>query len=97
MLRLREQPQRQQRQQQQQPFVSFNPDLAQILEGEVGTFEVVQGNQAFTVVCKEGHSITSIIPSGQRLIWIVTPVPNAEQAQYLEAEQDPQRRRSNPS
>ena len=95
MLRQRELPQQQR--QQQQPFVSFNPDLAQILEGEVGTFEVVQGNQAFTVVCKEGHSITSIIPSGPRLIWIVTPVPNAEQAQYLEQEQDPQRRRSNPS
>lgn len=95
MLRQREQSPQQR--QQQQPFVSANPDLAQILEGEVGTFEVVQGNQAFTVVCKEGHSITSIIPNGQRLIWIVTPVPNAEPAQYLELEQDMQRRRGNAS
>lgn len=70
--------------QQKNVYVSYNPDLAELLDGEEGTFEVVQGNQVFIATCKQGHSITSLIPAGNRAAWIVTPVQNAEAAQFSE-------------
>lgn len=85
MLRTRDS--QQQQQAKQQPYVCYNPDLAQILDGEEGTFEVVQGNQAFTVTTQAGHSITSLIPSGQKLLWVVTPIQNAESATIAEEQQ----------
>jgi len=79
--------QREQQEGQQQVFVSFNPNLADILEGESGTHEVITGNQAFSVTCKPGHSIVSLIPIGPRPVWVLIPEPTAVNAGYLEESQ----------
>lgn len=41
-------------------------DLAAALAGEEGTFLCQQAGQTYLVVAKQGHSIASIIPVGQR-------------------------------
>mgnify|MGYP001104492445 CR=1 FL=1 len=41
-------------------------DLARALDNDSGTFLAQQGGQNFLVVAKEGHSIASIRPVGQR-------------------------------
>lgn len=45
-------------------------DLAQGLEGNVGTFHCQQSGQSYLAVAREGHSITSLRPVGVR-----SPVP----------------------
>jgi hypothetical protein len=62
-------------------------NLAQILDGEYGTFVVIQGGQVFTAVSSPGHSITSLVPVGARIPtlnvgpiaeqWQVTPISEA--------------------
>jgi hypothetical protein len=76
----------QQQQQRTGIYVSNNPNLADILDGEQGNFEVVYGSQAFTVGCKEGHSIASFVPAGQRTLWIIRPLQDAEPAIHAEQE-----------
>jgi len=70
------------------PYISNNPDLASILEGQEGTFEVVAPTgDAFTVVCKEGHSIKSLIPAGHRYNWQVRKL-EAQPAESLPTESE---------
>lgn len=89
---------RQQRehQSQSQIYVSNNLDLAQLLDGEPdGTYKAIFGNQAFSVVVQEGHSIKSLIPIGYEPNWVVIPQPNAQPAQFTEQEQQLRRSRAN--
>jgi hypothetical protein len=76
------------------PYVSFNPDIAQTLEGEQGTFELVVNGQSFLAVCKEGHSIKNLIPTGPRNAWIITAVPDTEQALSVSDQSERETQRS---
>ena len=53
-------------------YLAPTPDLVKILENQEGSFEAVFNGQAFRVVCLEGHSIESLIPSGTRNVWLIT-------------------------
>jgi hypothetical protein len=63
----------------QAPVVTQNLDLAQVLEGNEGTYEASFNGVLFRVSCQAGHSIKSIIPIGQRHEWIIRQVPEVEE------------------
>jgi hypothetical protein len=66
-------------QQSQAPVVTQNLDLAQVLEGNEGTYEASFNGVLFRVTCQAGHSIKSIIPVGQRHEWVIRQVPDLEE------------------
>lgn len=66
-------------QQLQAPVVTQNLDLAQVLEGNEGTYEANFNGVLFRVICQSGHSIKSMIPIGQRNEWVIRQVPEVEE------------------
>jgi hypothetical protein len=72
--------QRNRTQQNSQPLVvTQNLDLAQVLEGNEGTYEASFNGVLFRVNCQAGHSIKSIIPIGLRNEWVIRQVPEVEE------------------
>jgi hypothetical protein len=72
-------------QQSRSPVVTQNLDLAQVLEGNEGTYEASFNGVLFRVNCQAGHSIKSIIPIGQRYEWVIRQVPEAEETVSAES------------
>jgi hypothetical protein len=89
MLRNQQQNQQQRQLQQQvrQTYVSQNPDICSILDGEVGSFRVLGGVlPVYNAQCEEGHSIKSFIPVGQEYIWVIQPTQASDEAQIPEGD-----------
>lgn len=57
-------------------YINDNLNLADLLEGEKGTFNCTALGVRFSVECKPGHSITKLIPIGFTPNWQIERIAN---------------------